>query len=307
MFPTISGATLSYLGSLDKNELQMQQTQSQISSGTRVQQPSDDPTVVSEILQLQTRIGQNKQVQTNLGSVSTELSSADSALQTAVSALESIISLGSQGANSSTTGDQRTALAQQVSGLLQTLVDTSRAQVNGRYIFSGDQDTQPAYETDSTQPEGVKQLVTASATRQIVDASGTSISVGRTAQEIFDAKNSDGTPADGNVFNAVNSLLTSLQNNDQTGITDSINLLHSADTYLNDQLAFYGTVENRVTSATDLAQKFQTQEESDLSQVRDADIPTLAASLTQEQVQQQASLSVESTLLQNKNLFNYLA
>jgi flagellar hook-associated protein 3 FlgL len=307
MYPVTNGATQSYLASLDQNQSQMQQTQSQLSSGVRIQQPSDDAAELAEVLQLQTQIGQNQQIQTNLGTVSTELSTADSSLQTAVQALESAISLGTQGASSTATADQRSSLAQQVSGVLQTLVDISRTQVNGHYIFSGDQDTQPAYQVDSTQPEGVKQLISAPATRQIVDASGTSISVALTAQQIFDAQNSDGTPADGNVFNAVNSLLTSLQNNDQTGITNALSQLQSADTYLNNQLAFYGTAENRVSSAQDLAQKFQTQEQSNLGQLRDADVASLATQLSQEQVQQQAALSVESTMLQKKNLFSYLA
>ena len=66
-------------------------------------------------------------------------------------------------------------------------------------------------------------------------------------------------------------------------------------------------VENRVQDATDLAQKFQTQQQAELSQIRDADIPSVAAQLTQLQVQQQAALSVEANVAQMKNLFNYLA
>jgi len=307
MFPITSGATQAYLANLENNQEQMQEVQSQVSSGVRVQHPSDDPTVVAEILQLQGQIGQNQQIQTNFGEVKTELSTADSALQTAVQAVENAISLGSQGANTTATSDQLAALAQQVASVLQTLVDISQTQVNGRYIFSGDLDTQPAYQLDATQPEGVKQMISAPATRQIVDMTGTTVTVAKTAQEIFDAQNSGGAPAAGNVFAAVNSLLTSLRNNDQTGISNSLDQLHSADQYLNDQLAFYGTAEDRVSNVVDLAQKFQTQEQQNLSQLRDADIPSLAIQLNQNQVQQQAALSVESSLLQTKNLFSYIA
>lgn len=306
MFPITSGATQSYLYNLNNNQQQMQQTEAQLSSGLKVQQPSDDPAGVEEILQIQNEIAQDQQVQTNLASVQSNLSSADSALQTAVQAVQSAISLGTEGASTTATAEERTTLAQQVSGILQTLVDISATQVNGHYIFSGDQDTQASYQVDPTQPEGVKQLISTNSTVQVVDSSGTSIPVAEGAQQIFDAQ-SAGAPAAGNVFNAVNSLLTSLQNNDQAGIANSLDLLSSANTYLNQQDAFYGTTENRVTAATNLAQQFQTQEQADLSQVRDADIPTLAADLTMEQTQQQAALSVESTVLQMKGLFSYLA
>jgi flagellin-like hook-associated protein FlgL len=139
-----------------------------------------------------------------------------------------------------------------------------------------------------------------------VDATGTAISVAKTAQQIFDAKNADGSDADGNVFAAVNSLLTALNNNDQAGITTASTALKSADSYLNQQLAFYGEAENRVSAASDLAQKFQTQQQAQLSTLRDADIPSVALQLSQGQVDQQAALSAEANIEQSKNLFSYL-
>jgi flagellin-like hook-associated protein FlgL len=43
MFPNISGTTQQYLADLARTETQLQQAQGQISSGYRLQQPSDDP------------------------------------------------------------------------------------------------------------------------------------------------------------------------------------------------------------------------------------------------------------------------
>ena len=306
MFPDISGSTQAFLASLDATQLQMQQAQTQVSSGLRVQQASDDPTEIAEILQLQGDISQNQQIQSNLNGVSSELGTADSALQTAVQAVESATSLGTQGATATSTADQRPILAQQVTGILQTLVGIANTSVGGRYIFSGDQDTQPAYQVDATQPEGVKQLVSAPATLVIVDASGTSISVSKTAQEIFDAQDANGKPTAGNVFAAVNSLATALQNDDQAGISQAVISLQSADQYLNDQLAFYGQAETSISTATSVAQQFQTQETSNLSQLRDADVAKVAVQLNQDQVQNQAALSAESTLLQQRDLFSYI-
>lgn len=306
MFPDISGSNQAFLASLNSIQLQMQQSQAEVSSGLRVQQASDDPTEIAEILQLQGDISQNQQIQSNLNSVSSDLGTADSALQTAVQAVESATSLGTQGASTTSTADERTNLAQQVNGILQTLVGIANTNIDGRYIFSGDQDTQPAYQIDPTQPEGVKQLVNAPATQVVVDASGTSISVSKTAQEIFDAKDANGNPTAGNVFAAVNSLVTALQSNNQADISQAVISLQSADQYLNDQLAFYGQAESSITTATTVAQQFQTQETSNLSQLRDADVASVAVQLTQEQNQNQAALSAESTLLQQKDLFSYL-
>jgi len=306
MVLNISGATQAYLADLNRTQQQINQAQQQVSSGLRVQSPSDDPAAVPAILATQAAIGANQQVQSNLNSVQDELQTADGALQSAVQAVQNAVTLAAQGANSTATASERASLAQEVAGLQQTLVGISRTTFNGRYIFSGDQDTAPAYELDSTQPEGVRQLITAPSTRVITDPTGTAISVGETAQQIFDAQNSDGTPASGNVFAAVNSLLTALQNNDQAGIAQASDALKSAGTYLNQQLAFYGEAENNVTSALDLAQKFQTQQQQQLSQLRDADIPTVATQLTQAQLDEQAALSAEANISQARNLFSYL-
>ena len=306
MFPNISGGSQAFLANLERIQSQTQQAQQEISSGLRVTQPSDDPAAVAEIFQLQASIGQNQQIQTNLSTVASQLGVADSALQNAVQALENAVSLGTQGADSTATADERTNLAQQVAGVLQTLVDISNTNLNGVYIFGGDQNTQAPYQLDPSQPEGVKQLVRSTSTAVIVDVNGTSFSVTKTAQQIFDAQDNNGAATTGNVFAAVNALLTALQNNDQSGVVQAVDSLQSADQYLNDQLAFYGQSETTVQNASDLAQKFQTQEQANLSQLRDADIASVAVELNQDQLQNQAALSAESQLLQTKNLFGYI-
>ncbi len=306
MFPITSGSNQAFLANLNATQLQMQQAQGEISSGLRVQQASDAPTEIAEILQLQGDISQNQQVQTNLNGVSSDLGTADSALQTAVQAVENATSLGTQGANATATADERTNLAQQVTGILQTLVGIANTSSDGRYIFSGDMATQPSYQFDPTQPSGVVQLISPSNTQVVVDVSGTSIQTSRTAQQIFDAQDANGNPVAGNVFAAVNSLATALQSNNLSDISQAVISLQSADQYLNDQLAFYGQAEDSVSTATTVAQQFQTQETSNLSQLRDADVASVAVQLNQEQVQNQAALSAESTILQQRDLFSYL-
>jgi flagellar hook-associated protein 3 FlgL len=306
MLLSINGATQAYLANLDRTQQRINQATSEVSSGYSVQQPSDNPAVVPEVYQEQADIGQNQQVQSNLTSVSSELETADTSLQNAIQAVENAATLAEQGGSSTSSADNRASMAQAVAGLQQSLVSIANTTFNGRYIFSGDQDASPAYQLDSAQPNGVAQVATASSTRAIVDASGTAISVAKTAQQIFDARNADGSYASGNVFAAVNSLLTALNNNDQTGIANAASSLQSADTYLNQQLAYYGEAEDRISAASSLAQKFQTQQKTQIGNLRDADIPSVALQLSQAQVAQQAALSAEASIEQSKNLFSYL-
>ncbi len=305
---SIPGSTQTYLADLTYTQSQMATAQEQISSGLQFQNVSGDPSAIAQIYEDQANIASTQQTQTNLTAATSEVSAAETALQSAVQAVESAISLAAQGANSTQSAQNNANLAEQVSGLQQTLVSLSQTQVNGSYIFSGDQDTQPAYQLDPSQPDGVQQLLpNDTSTRTILDPNGVPIATALTAQQIFDARDSSGNPTTGNVFAAINSLLTGLQNNDQTAITAAASSLQSAGDYLNTQLAFYGETQDRLTAASDLAQKFLTNEQSSLGQVQDANIPAAALTLTQATTEQQAALSVEAKIQQEPDLFSLLA
>lgn len=306
MISPLSGVQQLYLADLTQTQNQMQTVENQLSSGLQVQQASDDPGAVTEILQIQSELGQNQQLQTNLNSATTELDTADSSLQDAVQQLTNVTSLGSEGASSTASASERANLAVQVNGILQTLVGISQTTVNGQYIFSGDNTTQPQYQLDSTQADGVAQNFTATNTRTIVDGNGAPIAVTMTAQQIFDAQDSSGNATSGNVFAAVSALQTALQNNDTAGISQAMNLLQSASSNVNNALQFYGTAENRISDATTLAQKFQTEEQSQLGQLQDANIPAAALQLTQTQTDEQAALSSQAKIEQMQDLFSYL-
>jgi flagellar hook-associated protein 3 FlgL len=304
---TIGASNQQYLSAIQATQTQLDQAQEQLSSGYRLQQVSDDPSSIAGIYDLQTQIAFNQQVQTNLTGAQGELSAADTALQSSIQAVESAVSIATQGASSTSTPQEQANLAVEAQGIQQTLVSLSQTQVNGSYIFSGDQSTQPSYALDPTQPEGVQQLLTPTNTRVIQDVNGTAISTTLTATQIFDAQDSSGNPLPGNVFAAINSLVTALQNNNQAGISAAADSLNSANQYLNTQLAFYGEAEDRVSSATTLAQQFLVQEQSSLGQLQDTNVPQEALELTQAQTQQQAALSVEAKIQQEPNLFSLLA
>jgi flagellar hook-associated protein 3 FlgL len=304
---TIPGPTQTYLTDLNFVQSQISKAQDQVSSGYRLQNVSDDPAAIAQIYDYLASIASTQQTQTNLTTATNEVTSAETALQSASQAVQRALSLAAQGANSSQTAQGNADLAVEVSGLQQTLVGLSQTQVNGRYIFSGDRDTLPSYQLNAAQPEGVQNLLpTDTSTRALLDSSGMPIAYARTAQQIFDAQDASGNPTAGNVFNAINSLLTGLQNNDLNAITTAASSLQSANDYLNGQLEFYGETANRLTNASDIAQKFLTNQQATLGQVQDANIPAAAEQLTQATTEEQAALSVEAKIQQQPTLFSYL-
>jgi flagellar hook-associated protein 3 FlgL len=300
MLPAVNGPSEQFLTNLDQIQSAMNTVQRQLSSGLRVGQASDDPSAVPSILKTQSEIAQNTQAQTNLNQVKTELLTGDASLQQAVTLVEQATTLAAQAASGTSTDTQNAALAAQVQGIQQQLVNLSNTSVGGRYIFSGDSDQQAAYALDSTQPNGVQQLAAAKSTQVITDANGNPLWTPMTAQDIFDSQSG------GNVFAAVNGLLTALQNNDSAAATASVASLNTADDYLNQQLGLIGIAENRVSDATTAASQSVTTETADLGNLRDADTAGDAVDLSQLNTQQQAALSARATMSQS-NLFDFLA
>ena len=149
------------------------------------------------------------------------------------------------------------------------------------------------------------QLVTSPAPRLIQDATGVTFAVSETAAQIFDHRDQNDQPDASNVFYAVKNLATALANNDQTAITTALGSLQTAQNYLSQQLQFYGGVQDQISNATDVAQKFQLQDQTSLSQVRDTDMATASVALTQEQTSYQAAVQAEAAMPKT-NLFDYL-
>jgi flagellar hook-associated protein 3 FlgL len=192
-----------------------------------------------------------------------------------------------------------------VEQILSALVDASRATFAGRYLFSGDSSTQPAYQVNLANPNGADRLLTAPATRLIQDSNGVVFAVSKTAQDLFDHRNPDDSIAADNVFAAVNSLRVALANNDQAGAEAAAASIQKAQEYLSLQGTFYGAVQNRVTNALNIAQKFQLQWKSALSDERDTDVAAATTDLVQERLSQQAAMQAQASM-PHSSLFDYL-
>jgi flagellar hook-associated protein 3 FlgL len=221
----------------------------QVSSGKRIASPSDSPDQIDTLLQLRAAESHNTQVQSNLSLAQTTAQAADGALTTSIKLLDRATVLAAQAASSIVDAASRQSIAQEVEGLQEQMVSNTRTVVQGHYIFSGDEYDSPAYQLDLTAPDGVVALSSAAATSRIEDPAGGSFSASKTAQEIFDTRNADGSAAADNVFAALNALRLALLNNDAPGIADATSLLSAASDHLNLQQAFYGSVQNRIQDA----------------------------------------------------------
>src|SRR4051794_41041326 len=99
------------LQSINKTQQQLLEVQNEISTGKRVNSPSDDPGASAIIQQLQKTLEQRQAFSTNLQQASSQLGETDSTLGDLTSLLQQAQTIASQNVGSDVTADQRTAAA----------------------------------------------------------------------------------------------------------------------------------------------------------------------------------------------------
>jgi len=193
--------------------------------------------------------------------------------------------LSAEGTTSTQTAAGRATIAQQLQSIEQQMVGLANTQVNNRFIFAGDTDQVQPYTFNSTQVDPVSAYQGSASTRTIQAADGTTFPVALSAQQIFDS--ADPTT---NVFTSINNMVTALNSNDQAAIQTANAALPSVGTYLNSQLAFYGTAQVAASASTTSALNMVTQLQTQISGLQDADETQSILQLTQAQTEQQAAL-----------------
>ena len=232
---------------------------------------------------------------------------ADNALSSSIQLMDQAVSLATEGANATATAAAQQDLAQQVQGIQRQMVANSNTNVQGRFIFSGDDDGTQAYTFDltATTTNSVDQGSTAASTRQIEDPAGGSFAASLTAQQIFDDRNADGSYANDNVFQALNNLYNALVGGNSDAIGATISNLDAASDHLNSMQLFYGGVEDQIQNAQTFANTNNTQLQTQIGNTEDADIPTAVMELTQASTSEEAALQMQAKM-PTSTLFDYL-
>lgn len=300
MISNLKPSTQQFLNDLGHIEDNLQRAQRQISTGLRVSRVSDAPDQISNLLTARAGLSTAQQIQANLSRYKTEVDAGEQALQTAVQLFDHVQTLGAQGNTDTATNAARAALAQELGSILEEMGGLAGTAVEGRYIFSGDSDQTAPYTVDLTQSNPVSAYQGAAVTRVAQHPNGTTFTIAETAQTIFDSTD----PAT-NVFGAIAALRTALLSNGNAAIQTAVGGLSKVSEYLNNQLAFYGTTQNKISEAANYGKALETQLQTQISSIQDADMTEAITELTQAQTQQQAALESRAQMPRT-TLFDYL-
>jgi flagellar hook-associated protein 3 FlgL len=284
----------STLRNIEANQQRTSDLQNQITSGSRVFKPSDDPIGVARALDLQDGISQAEQYLRNIDQGTSWLNTTDSVLQSVSDAMARARELAVQSANDSLSTSDRTAIKAEINQIQQHVLDLTHSRYGANYIFSGTASTQPGYlqAADSTTTPAAYQGNSDQALREI--SPGTTISINTDAQATFDP-----------IFSALTTLQSGLSSNTTATIQTSIAQFDTALDALNMSRAQVGAKTNRLDFLKSRQESVNVNMTGLLSTVKDVDMAVAITNFSMAQNVYQASLKAAAQAIQ-PSLLDYL-
>jgi flagellar hook-associated protein 3 FlgL len=134
------------LRNIQNNQQRMADYENQLTSGSQLTKPSDDPIGIARALNFQQSIDQSDQYIKNINQGSTWLASTDAALGSVTADLLRAQELTVQAANGTLNPQDKKAIQMEVSQLQASVLDLSNATVGSSYLFSGTRSDKPGYQ-----------------------------------------------------------------------------------------------------------------------------------------------------------------
>ena len=285
----------------------------QMSTGKRVNRPSDDPIAASQAVVLSQAQTQNSQFALARTFASQKVSLEESVLTQVTQAIQSAQEKVVNGSNGTLSDNDRASLATDLKGLRDQLMNLANStDGNGRYIFAGYNTEAAAFDQATGDYNGGSTAIS-----QQVDAART-MQISHTGTEVFASFTSNATPEPGaatpekNLFkildNVITSLNTPVEGNQAQAEIESANMsvanrgLHNALENVLTVRADIGTKMNELSQLDTLGDDRALGQTKQMSDLVDVDWNSAISSYTMQQAALQASYKAFSDM-QGMSLF----
>jgi flagellar hook-associated protein 3 FlgL len=225
---------------LDQTQADQTKALQELSTGRRVNQPSDDPAAEAAMIDENSRSAAADQFTASSSSLTDALNTADSTLSSVVTALQRASTLAVEGANGTMNQSDLNSIAQEISGIQSQVLSLANTSYAGQYLFAGTATGTAPYAADASDPTQIDYLGN-DKQNQVQIGTGLSVYSNLPGSSIF-------SQSGANVFTALQSLVTALKSGDSTSIAAAGTSIDSAADALSTARVFYGNTVNEITS-----------------------------------------------------------
>ena len=281
---------------------QAQQTENnavqELSTGRRVNLPSDDPSAEAAMVGENSQSAAVDQYTASSDSLTDVLNTANSTLDSVTTLLQRAVSLGVEGANGTMNQTDLNSIAVEVSGIQSQVLSLANSSYAGQYLFSGTASGTTPYVADPANPTQIDYAGN-NDQNQVQIGTGLSVASNLPGSSIF-------SQSGFNVFDALQSLVTALQSGDSSSISSAevsvSNSLNAVDT----AQVFYGNTVNELTTN----ESYLSQEKLNITTYENtlvaSDTANAATDVTQAETVLNATIAAAAQINQQANLLNYI-
>ncbi|MFA1821343.1 flagellar hook-associated protein FlgL [Virgibacillus oceani] len=285
------------LKNLQNSNTNMSKYMDQLSTGKKINRPSDDPVVAMNGMNYRSQVSEIQQFQRNTSEVHNWMDNTDAALNTATQAMQKLRELAVQASNDTYDEQERENIKKEAVQLKQHLEGIAETNVNGKYIFNGTNTNESPFNDAGEFTPNTEKV-------QIDVAGGMKVDANVNPEEVF-GNELFSNPDDPDNPGKLDRLINALENNNQAGIEESIkDLDDSIDQVINTRAGLGARmnrlelVENRLADQEIVATKTMSDNE-------DVDYAEAITKLITQESLHRAALSAGSRIIQ-PSLVNFL-
>ena len=281
------------LNDLNLQTRRLLQLQEQLSTGLKVNRPSDDPLAARRAVNVRSLIAKDQQYQSNISGASPQLAESSTALETMVSAVQRARELTLQGATGTSSPLQMKQISIEVNQLLESVLTEANHQTNGRYVFAGTRTLTPAF-VPTRDAQGQITAVTYQGNSQSIPvavADGASVNINETGDHAFQSQQ--------DIFQTLIDTRDNLLAGDKTSLQNQrLTELSKCQDELLVSMAALGAVQNRLDTLTANTDDYIQQLKSVLSDNIDADYAETVVNLNAQSNAYTAALNATARVIQ---------
>jgi len=268
-----------------------------LSTGRRIDQPSDDPAASTQMMRHTTRLRRIDQYGRNTNTARLWINGADAALQSAANQLGRAKTLAVQAGNDTMGPVERAALAADIRAIADGLRTVANTKVSGRAIFAGTADTLDAYDVAGGYLGDARTVELDIDTAETVD-------IGLPGPEIFGNTNPT-DPMNGTAFEALSALADAVEAGDNGLIRDGIEAVDLTTARVGSAQGRVGAISRQLDAAEFRQGGERLEVQATVSKIGDTDMAEAIIRLRSAEAGYQATLSATARAM-STSLLDFL-
>src|SRR5699024_3553229 len=271
------------LNNLFKSQANMDKYLKQITSGKKINRPSDNPVIAMKGINYRTEVTESEQYIRNTTEVWNWFDHSDDVLGKSTKAMQRMEELANQAANGTNTQDELNSIKKEVEQLKEQMIEMANTQVSGKYIFNGtDTDQKPIQDGKIITEAGREEMV------KIEVCKGINMDVNVRPEGVFDQE----------LFDHIDGFITALEAGDDDELNNSLGNLQESSSNIIQARAELGARMNRLELIEDRLENQVVIVKDTMAKNEGVEFEEAVTNLLTQEVIHRAALSAGSKIIQ---------